>query len=350
MTLGTVDTGQRRRSPRRGALGPTDLDRSARDSSTSGRHVLACASAGGHLTQLVALVGRIPQVERVTWLTHDQGVAADLLHGSGHADARIVHTAYAAPRDLPNLARNARSAWPLVRSEQFDLAVSTGAGIAVATLPVARIHGVRSVYVESATRSGGPSLSGRILARVPGIEMCTQNPGFPDGWRLLGSVHDPFAPGQDRPPRLERIVVTIGTIRPYGFRRLLERLTTVLPADADVLWQTGTTDVSGLDIPSRPRVPPAELERAMQEADVVIAHAGTGTAVTAFALGVAPVLVPRSMRHGEHVDDHQVHTARMLARRGLATHLEVEDLTLDALLDASRRTVGPATDVPPIDL
>lgn len=315
-----------------------------------GRHVLACASAGGHFKQLVALVDRMPRVEEVTWLTHDQGMSTELLEQTGHGDDRVVHTAYAAPRDLPNLARNARAAWQVLDGDSFDLAVSTGAGIAVATLPLARLRGIRSVFVESATRCGTPSLSGRILARIPGVEQCAQNPGFPTGWRLVGSVHDRFVPGADKPARLERVVVTVGTIRPYGFRRLVERLVAVLPSDAEVLWQTGATDLSGLDVDGRARVPAAELETAMLEADVVVAHAGTGTAVTAFELGAAPVLVPRRRTHDEHVDDHQVSTARMLADRGLATHLEAEDLTCDTLLAASRRTVALADDVAEIDL
>lgn len=320
------------------------------DASAPGRHVLACSSAGGHFKQLVALVDRMPDVGRVTWLTHDQGMSTDLLARTGHAGDRVVHTVYAAPRDLPNLARNARAAWEVLGSDSFDLAVSTGAGIAVATLPLARLKGIRSVFIESATRSQSPSLSGRILARAPGIEVCAQNPGLPPGWRLVGSIHDRFVPGPERPPGLDRVVVTTGTIRPYGFRRLFERLAAVLPSDAEVLWQTGATDLSGLDIEGRDRVPSAELEAAMQDADVVIAHAGTGTAMTAFELGVAPVLVPRRHAHGEHVDDHQVPTARMLADRDLATHLEVEDLTRDTLLAASRRTVAFARDVPAIDL
>lgn len=298
----------------------------------------------------MALVDRVPDVDRVTWLTHDRGVAHELLAQTGHETDRVVHTAYAAPRDLHNLARNARTAWDVLRSDSFDLAISTGAGIAVATLPIARLLGVRSVFVESATRIEAPSLSGRILARVPGIERCTQNEGFPSSWRVIGSVHDRFVPGPGRAASLDRVVVTTGTIRPYGFRRLLDRLIEVLPPDSDVLWQTGESDLSGLAIDGRQRVPAGELEAAVRTADVVIAHAGTGSALTAFELGVAPVLVPRRHAHGEHVDDHQVPTARTLAARGLATHLEVEELTVDSLLTASRRTVAPSRHVPPIDL
>jgi UDP-N-acetylglucosamine--N-acetylmuramyl-(pentapeptide) pyrophosphoryl-undecaprenol N-acetylglucosamine transferase len=304
------------------------------------RHVLACASAGGHFKQLLRLVDRLPDADAVTWLTYDSGLTDDLLLAAGRSHDRVVHAPYAAPRDVINLARDAVVAHRVLRQERFDLAISTGAGIAVAALPVARATGVRSVFVESATRADGPSMSGRILARTPGVELYTQNPGYGPRWGHVGSVHDEFIPGRSRRSTgLHRVVVTLGTIQPYGFRRLVRRLVELIPPEVDVLWQTGATDVSGLPIEGRVSVPAPELERAIREADVVIAHAGTGTALTAFELGRSPVLVPRRRAFDEHIDDHQVATARMLAGRGLATYAEVEDLDECRLEAAATRTV-----------
>ncbi len=314
------------------------------------RRLLAVSSAGGHFKQLVTLVDRIPDVASVTWVTPDHALAHDLLVASGHGHDPLVLADYAAPRDVVNLTRNAGTVLRLLRANSFDLAVSTGAGIAVSALPLARAHGTRSVFIESATRADGPSLSGRLLRRVPGIELRTQNPGYPSPWRRIGSVHDRFAAGPPRPARLDRVVVTTGTIRPFGFRRLITRLLEVLPPTAEVLWQTGETDLTGLDLDGRRRVPAAEMEAAIASADLVVAHAGTGTALSAFEQGVAPLLVPRREAHGEHVDDHQVTTAHDLATRGLATCLEVEELTLDSLLAASTRTVTSVDDPPPLDL
>jgi UDP-N-acetylglucosamine--N-acetylmuramyl-(pentapeptide) pyrophosphoryl-undecaprenol N-acetylglucosamine transferase len=305
-----------------------------------GRRVLACASSGGHFKQLVSLVDRMTDVGEVTWVTYDRGLSADLLTAAGRGGDALEFVPYAAPRDLANLARNARRIRQLLRAERYDVAVSTGAGIAVAALPVARAMGVRSCFIESATRAAEPSLSGRILERMPGIELFTQNPGYALRWQDVGSVHDEFSRGPDRDDAsLQRVVVTLGTISPYGFRRLAERLVEVLPAEIQVFWQTGATDVTGLPIPARASVPGPELESAMRSADLVIAHAGTGTALTAFELGLCPVLVPRHGRYDEHIDDHQVVTAKMLAGRDLVTYLEVEDIDLGALRAAARRTV-----------
>jgi UDP-N-acetylglucosamine--N-acetylmuramyl-(pentapeptide) pyrophosphoryl-undecaprenol N-acetylglucosamine transferase len=317
----------------------------------AGRRVLAAASSGGHFKQLVSLVARIPRVSEVIWLTYDSGLSHDLLQAAGRGHERLVHAPYAAPRDLPNLARNAQVARRLLRQNAVDLAISTGAGIAVAVLPMARAMGARAVFVESATRAQGPSLSGRILQRTPGVDLFTQNAGYGPDWVQAASVHDEFEPGPAREvDALRRIVVSVGTIRPYGFRRLLERVVEVLPDDAEVLWQTGDTDVTGLPVQANRTVSGPVFEAAVRDADVVIAHAGTGTAITAFEQGRCPVLVPRRHHADEHVDDHQVVTAEALAARGLAVHAEVEDLTPQLLFGAARRSVSRRAEVPAFEL
>ena len=65
-----------------------------------------------------------------------------------------------------------------------------------------------------------------------------------------------------------------------------------------MLWQTGDTDTSALGIDGYHAIPERELTQAMQEADVVVAHAGVGTALAALEVGKCPVLVPRRLAHG----------------------------------------------------
>src|SRR6185437_12924084 len=140
-------------------------------------------------------------------------------------------------------------------------------------------------------------------------------------WMHVGSVFDSFRPGPLRQGSLTRVVVTAGTTDSYGFRRLFERVAEIVPPEAAVLWQTGSTDVTGLPrVEPRPRVAAAELAAAIREADVVISHAGAGSALTALEMGQFPILVPRVASYGEHIDDHQRQVAHELERRGLAAH------------------------------
>lgn len=295
---------------------------------------LLVAATGGHLAQLYQLRPRlVPDGDRVVWATFDAPQSRSMLAGED-----VVYVPYVAPRDYAGVARNAVRARHVLREHRVDRVFSTGSGIALSFLPLARLQGIPTHYIESAARSQGPSVTGRLLALVPGIRVSSQYASWAGGrWELNVSVFDDFrsATALETAPELRRVVVTLGTIEGYGFRRLLERLLEVLPADAEVLWQTGVTDVQGLPLEARPSLPQHELHQAMAEADVVVAHAGIGSALGALNAGRCPVLVPRRASRGEHVDDHQVQIARELASRGLAVHLEVDGVTAAALTAAA---------------
>ena len=113
----------------------------------------------------------------------------------------------------------------------------------------------------------------------------------------------------------------------HSFRRLVERLVTLLPREADILWQTGSTPVGDLAIAARPLVPADDLAQAVAEADVVISHAGCGSALLALQAGKYPILVPRMPERGELVDAHQVQLARFLAGEDLALFRTTETMS-----------------------
>jgi UDP-N-acetylglucosamine transferase subunit ALG13 len=133
-------------------------------------------------------------------------------------------------------------------------------------------------------------------------------------------------------------------MRSYGFRAAVERLVAVLPsvlsADAEVLWQVGATDVDGLGIRARERVAALEMRAAIQEADLVIAHAGIGSALTVLDAGKCPVLLPRRHSRAEHVDDHQLLIASELASRDLAVTADASEVTAVDLARAMATSVS----------
>jgi UDP-N-acetylglucosamine transferase subunit ALG13 len=124
----------------------------------------------------------------------------------------------------------------------------------------------------------------------------------------------------------------------------------IVPANAEVLWQTGGTDVSGLGIRVRPKVPAAEMAQAIRDADVVVAHAGTGIALMALENGRCPVLVPRRRLHGEHVDDHQLTIALELCLRDLSVSRDADKLKVADLSLAASRAVTRLADPPRLSL
>lgn len=305
---------------------------------------LLVASTGGHLAQLLRLSARIPQLsDEQSWVTFDTPQSRSLLAGRD-----VLHLPYTGSRAYVQTLRNAWTAREVLRERRYDHVISTGAAPALSFLPLARLHGAEPIYIESAARSEGPSLTGRLLSSVPGVRLFTQYEEWAGPrWRYAGSVFDSFeAADAGGTGRLDRIVVTLGTIGGFGFTRLLERLLAIVPPETTVLWQVGSTDASHLPIEAVESIPSRELDAAMRAADVVVAHAGIGSALSALEAGRCPILVPRERAHGEHVDDHQALIATALDQRGLALKRSLDTLSREDLLEAAGRAVRSNAEPP----
>jgi UDP-N-acetylglucosamine transferase subunit ALG13 len=321
----------------------------------SGDPVLYVCSLGGHLDELVRLAPRINQAGAgEEWVTFDSAQSRGKLAGrTAHFIPPID------PKDLGAALRAMPRAHRLLGRQRYSRVVSTGAAVAVPFSLAARTRGIGMHYIESCARHRGPSLTGRILAGVPGVRLYTQHQGWAGSrWQFRGSVLDgyaPASPGAVRAPGdLRRVLVTFGTQRGFSFRRAAQRLARLLPQvlapGAEVLWQTGWTYVADLGIEGVALVPPAELAAAAAESDLVIAHAGLGSALLALDAGRCPVLLPRRSHHGEHTDDHQTQLAADLDRRGLAVAREADRVTAGDLLRAAAMRAVPLTQPAPLDL
>jgi UDP-N-acetylglucosamine--N-acetylmuramyl-(pentapeptide) pyrophosphoryl-undecaprenol N-acetylglucosamine transferase len=288
--------------------------------------VLLVASSGGHLAELEALAPRLapPGWERA-WLA-PSGEQADALLARGETVHLLRPTG---PRDWRSTLANMGPVRRALAAVRPTAMVSTGAAVAVPAFALGRLLGVELHYIESAARTDGPSVTGQLVARVPGARMYTQWSRWSDEcWAATGSVFDPFDTYRLPEPRpVLRLVVTLGTQARYGFRRLVEQLVSVIPPAVEVLWQVGATDTSGLDLEAQSTVPPLELAEAMSEADVIVAHAGVGSSLLALEAGRRPLLVPRRKAFREHVDDHQSLIGAAIARRRLAAVVEADRLT-----------------------
>ena len=307
---------------------------------------LLVASTGGHLKQLHRLHRRLSGVTGpYRWVTFDTPQSQSLLEGE-----QVDFVPFVGGRDPINLLRNLPIAHRIFRDREIDKTVSTGSSVALPYFVVARARGLECHYIESAARGTGPSTTGRIMGRLPGVRLYAQHRRWAGGgWHYRGSVFDSFerAGAAQEPSRIRKVVVTLGTYRGYGFPRLVRRLLEVIPSEAEVLWQTGDTDTRGLGVEAHEAIPDSELRQAIHEADVVVAHAGVGAALTTLETGKCPVLVPRRHARGEHVDDHQIQIASELRGRGLSVSVDADDLTLAELVAGARGSVRTLPEDPP---
>ena len=65
-------------------------------------------------------------------------------------------------RNIPNMLRNLRLAWRLIRQHRPSVVVSSGAGVAFPFFVIARLHRARTIYIEVYDRIDSPTLTGRL--------------------------------------------------------------------------------------------------------------------------------------------------------------------------------------------
>ncbi|NQX35575.1 glycosyltransferase [Herbiconiux sp. VKM Ac-2851] len=305
--------------------------------SLRGKKLLLAASTGGHLSQLHRLAELMEPADDSLWVTFDKPQSRSML-----ADQRHRFIPYIAPRDARRVLSGAKTFREILAEEEFDAVVSTGAAIALSSHLVAQHHGLRTIYIESVSRFDGPSLTGRILQRVPRIERYCQHPGYDARkWKQEFSVLDAYASDPTwkptQPPR--SIFVTLGTIHPYRFDRLVDKLVSVAPPETRFTWQLGSTARTDLPGDVHIEMSSTAFEAAASESDLVITHAGVGTIMGLLDMRRPTLVVPRRRGYREHVDDHQLQITREVSQRGLAVAAEVDQIGTGTLAAALAKKV-----------
>lgn len=124
------------------------------------------------------------------------------------------------------------------------------------------------------------------------------------------------------------IFATVGTQKPFPrFADMVAGWARAHPDTPVVLQCGGVCVEAGGNLVVHDRLPIDTFAHMVDEATVVVAHAGIGTILTALAAGVPVVIVPRFASAGEHRNDHQVDTAHALVdREGVFVALDEDEL------------------------
>ena len=118
------------------------------------------------------------------------------------------------------------------------------------------------------------------------------------------------------------IVFTLGTII-FPFDRAVDWLNLLLEQEIitePVLFQHGATSVARLNHPlltSVTSLSKTEMKKSIQQASLVIAHAGQGSTRMLAKMGASFILLPRLKCYGEHIDDHQLLFAQAVETFGI---------------------------------
>ena len=108
------------------------------------------------------------------------------------------------------------------------------------------------------------------------------------------------------------IFVTIGSMFPFDrLIRVMDGWAAANPG-AELLAQIGTGAYEPGHMPWVRRLDQGEFARTVERAQLVVAHAGMGSVITADQFGKPIVILPRLQEQGEHTTDHQIATADWL--------------------------------------
>lgn len=299
--------------------------------------VAMVASPGGHIDQAFEIADRFASRDNRFWITARTPQTEALL-----ARERVEWVPQVRSRQGLRAARTFGLARRIMRRNRPDRVVSTGSALAVPYMLAARSSRIAVTYVESATRLLGPSVTGRIVERVPGIELFCQGRWERPRWAYFGSIFDGYAALTATPRPVENALVTIGSEQ-FPFARALESARDAT-AGLTVSWQTGTTPTEALDLPGDSRAwwPGDELASRANDADIVITHAGVGSILMVLRTGSCPVVIPRLQELGEHIDNHQLELATVLESRDLVVVARPEDDLADCVRRAASRRITKA--------
>lgn len=109
----------------------------------------------------------------------------------------------------------------------------------------------------------------------------------------------------------------------------------------DVFAQVGETPEIPLNIKYSKNLSPSDFDEKMRNAELIIAHAGTGTIIKALELKKPIFVMPRKASLGETRNDHQVHMANLFLKQGFI-HAFGDETELEYLFahEGYNRNVG----------
>jgi UDP-N-acetylglucosamine transferase subunit ALG13 len=101
---------------------------------------------------------------------------------------------------------------------------------------------------------------------------------------------------------------------------------------SDVFAQIGHSDYKPQHLKFSAHVTPSEYRDLVERADLMIAHAGIGSIITALECGKPIIIMPRRASLKEHRNDHQLATVRKMLTHG-TVNVAADEFELIGKLD-----------------
>lgn len=127
------------------------------------------------------------------------------------------------------------------------------------------------------------------------------------------------------------IFVSVGSQLPFD--RLIKTIDewAATHQDEAVFAQIGNSSFTPKNIEFCETIDPINYSKRIKGADLIIAHAGTGTIITALELGIPLLIMPRLAEKREHRNNHQLATVKHFSNFSLIKIVDDEKQLLSTL-------------------
>ena len=304
----------------------------------SNRKGLVVCSAGGHLTEALMLAQKLGFLNTSLFITHENPQSISLLEKIPHEFVPYVKS-----RELFKAIKVYLDLRKITKNLDFDFILSTGAAVSISALLLHLRSGKPFIYNELLTRVFEPSFSGKILEKFSSVQLYSPHSQyFSAKWKNSPSLLESYAkePKTFQKSKDLKVFVSLGTMSPYRFDRLVDVIRPILREGDRVIWQLGCTHRNNLPGTTLAMMSNQDFLQEALSADVVVCHAGVGSLLDLITNGIRPVVVPRLAKLKEHIDDHQVELAGYFSKIDLV-FVPTDEITREVLVQNSQyRIIG----------
>ena len=102
--------------------------------------------------------------------------------------------------------------------------------------------------------------------------------------------------------------------------------------EIEIFGQIGITNYTPLHMRFSATLSPLEYQSKIEDAEIIVSHVGMGTVITALDKGIPLLVMPRQAEHGEHRNNHQFSSLKLVRQYELI-HVADNESEIADLLD-----------------
>lgn len=290
------------------------------------KKIICVASLGGHWIQLLRISKALEEKYDVTYISMHAKCATMV----GDRPVYVIRnfTRKTAWNIIPNiftLLKVIVKVWP-------SAIVTTGSAPGLLTLLVGKFFCRKGIFIESIANAEKHSATGTIAGKLV-KNVYTQWPHLADNhYKYAGSIFGEISENNPEESYIKSssdghsIFCTVGTQMPFD--RFVKAIDEVAPQLQDtIVVQSFKDKYEPKNIHMVDFLAPDEFNRLFGEARLIVAHCGMGSILNALTANKPIIVLPRLAKWGEHLNDHQLATARKISEMGYAYVVEdTEDM------------------------